>query len=220
MRPRAAPVLDAGEGHPPAPRQSRSIDTRRQLLDAARRVFANRGYDAASVQDITARANVAVGAFYVHFRSKRQLLVELMNLLLQRLQGMELTLPPGADVQRGLRSFLRAALRADRENYGVVRAWNEAASTDSDLAKMRGVIETWTRERVRGVFVRVAGRLGTAPPADLDTFARIIDRHLWIMLGRMATMADAAFHEEVRVTSDMIYFYLASGSTKRPRNAR
>lgn len=220
MRPRAAPVLDAGEGLPPAPRQARSIEKRRQLLEAARRVFANRGYDAASVEDITARANVAVGAFYVYFRSKRQLLVELMNLLLQRLQSIELTLPTGADVRRGLRTFLRAALRADRENYGVVRAWNEAASKDSELAKMRGVIEAWTQQRVRGVFIRVSERLGTAPPPDLDIFARIIDRHLWMLLGRMATMSDAEFAEEVRVTSDMIYFYLASGSTKRARSPR
>jgi hypothetical protein len=143
-----------------------------------------------------------------------------MNLLLQHLQSLELTLPAGADVRRGVRSFLRAALRADRENYGVVRAWNEAASTDSELAKMREVIEAWTQRRVRGVFVSLAERLGTAPPADLDTFARIIDRHLWTMLGRMATMSDSEFQEEVRVTSDMIYFYLANGSTKRARNAR
>jgi AcrR family transcriptional regulator len=214
------PVLDAGEGHPPAPRQARSIEKKRQLLEAARRVFANRGYDAASVEDITARANVAVGAFYLYFRSKRQLLVELMNLLLQRLQSLELTLPAGADVRRGLRTFLRAALRADRENYGVVRAWNEAASKDSELAKMRGVIEAWTQQRVRGVLVRVSERLGTAPPRDLDTFARIVDRHLWMLLGRMATMSDAEFGEEVRVTSDMIYFYLASGSTRRARSGR
>ena len=214
MRPRAAPVLDAGEGQPPAPRQSRSVEKRRRLLEAARRVFANRGYDAASVEEITAHAHVAVGAFYVYFRSKRQLLVELMNLLLQRLQSIELTLPAGTDVRRGLRTFLKAALRADRENYGVVRAWNEAASTDNELAKMRSVIEAWTQQRVRGVFVSVGERLGAAPPRDLDIFARLIDRHLWMLLGRMATMSDAEFNEEVRVTSDMIYFYLAGASTK------
>ena len=220
MSPRAAPVLDAGDGHLPAPRQSRSIEKRRRLLDAARRVFADRGYDGASVEDITARANVAVGAFYVYFRSKRQLLVELMNVLLERLQNLELTLPAGGDVRRGFRTFLRAALRADRENYGVIRSWNEATSTDSELAKMHGDIEAWTQQRVRGVFASVVDRLGKAPPPDLDTFARIIDRHLWTLLGRVVTMSDAEFDEEVRVTSDMIYFYLASGPAKRAGIAR
>lgn len=213
-------MLDAGEGHLPPPRQSRSIEKRRQLLDAARQVFAKNGYDAAAVEDITARANTAVGAFYVYFKSKRQLLVELMNILLQRLQSIDLTLPAGGDVRRGLRTFLRGALRADRENYGVVRAWNEAASTDTELARMRAEIEAWTQQRVRGVFVRLCERLGLARPPDLDIFARIVDRHLWMLLGRMATMSDFEFDEEVRVTSDMIYFYLASGSTKRARNAR
>jgi AcrR family transcriptional regulator len=170
-------VLDAGEGIGRR-RDKSGASKARQLLDAARRSSRTAATDAAGVEDITARANVAVGAFYVYFRSKRQLLIELMNLLLQRLQSIELTLPAGADVRRGLRTFLRAALRADRENYGVVRAWNEAASTDAELAKMRGVIEGWTQRRVRGVFVSVGERLGTAPPADLDTFARIIDRYL------------------------------------------
>lgn len=46
-------------------------DRRAQLLDAARRVFAQRGYHGASVTDILEAAAVARGTFYNYFGSKR-----------------------------------------------------------------------------------------------------------------------------------------------------
>jgi len=44
--------------------------TRADLLAAARRVFASRGYHDANITDITSVADVGVGTFYLHFRDK------------------------------------------------------------------------------------------------------------------------------------------------------
>jgi AcrR family transcriptional regulator len=44
--------------------------TRADLLAAARKVFARRGYHEASILDITAEADVGVGTFYLHFKDK------------------------------------------------------------------------------------------------------------------------------------------------------
>src|SRR5690606_8287650 len=43
---------------------------RRQLLDAARDVFAEKGYVAATVDDVVARCGVARGTFYLYFDDK------------------------------------------------------------------------------------------------------------------------------------------------------
>lgn len=51
---------------------------RRQILDAARRVFAERGYEAAGVPDIAAAAELAVGSVYRFFPSKADLYLELL----------------------------------------------------------------------------------------------------------------------------------------------
>jgi TetR/AcrR family transcriptional regulator, fatty acid metabolism regulator protein len=51
-----------------------SIDRRRELLDAAVRVFARKGFRAARVGDIAEEAGVAHGLLYHYFRSKDEVL--------------------------------------------------------------------------------------------------------------------------------------------------
>lgn len=48
----------------------RRARTRSDLLAAARKVFAERGYHEASIADITGEADVGVGTFYLHFHDK------------------------------------------------------------------------------------------------------------------------------------------------------
>ena len=53
------------------PRNTRRKErTRAELLQAARKVFAERGYHEASIAEITQAADVGVGTFYLHFRDK------------------------------------------------------------------------------------------------------------------------------------------------------
>lgn len=58
---------------------------RSQILDAARRVFGEKGYHAASVSDIIKRAGIARGTFYLYFDSKRAIFEELLEGYLERI---------------------------------------------------------------------------------------------------------------------------------------
>src|SRR5918997_2783844 len=51
----------------------RRAATRRALLDAARELFAERGYHGAAAEEIVRRAGVTRGAMYHHFGDKRGL---------------------------------------------------------------------------------------------------------------------------------------------------
>ncbi|MET7700474.1 MULTISPECIES: ScbR family autoregulator-binding transcription factor [unclassified Streptomyces] len=53
--------------------QERAIRTRRAILSAAATVFAEVGYEAATISEILQRANVTKGALYFHFASKEEL---------------------------------------------------------------------------------------------------------------------------------------------------
>lgn len=53
--------------------------TRARLLEVAAEVFVERGYAAVSLRDIAVAAGVTKGAIYGHFRSKGQLLVEVIR---------------------------------------------------------------------------------------------------------------------------------------------
>ena len=93
-------------------------DARRaQLLEAAKRVFARRGYAAANIDDICKEARVARGTIYQYFRNKRDVLIALLDDIAARVAAV-LAERPAVRVPRGTRlpveaivQFCRARLR-------------------------------------------------------------------------------------------------------------
>ncbi|MEU3960794.1 TetR/AcrR family transcriptional regulator [Streptomyces buecherae] len=83
---------------------ARAVPVPRRLLEAATRLFAERGYDRTSVQEIVEAAGVTKGALYHYFGSKDDLLHEVYGRVL-RLQQERLDALADADapVQRRLR---------------------------------------------------------------------------------------------------------------------
>jgi len=75
-----ASAPDGQPGHPEAPNRRSQLksDRRLQLLSAAERLFAERGFLAIRLEDIGAAAGVSGPAIYRHFPNKESLLVELL----------------------------------------------------------------------------------------------------------------------------------------------
>ena len=65
----------AGAGRPPRS----SPEKYQRILEAAVAVFAERGFHAARVADIAARAGVADGTVYLYFRNKEEILMAAIN---------------------------------------------------------------------------------------------------------------------------------------------
>ena len=86
-------------------RSRRSAATREGLLAAAARVITEKGYAAASVEDIAAAAGFTKGAVYTHFATKLDLFVALATAHLRAPQPLP---APG-----GLAAGLAASLRAE-----------------------------------------------------------------------------------------------------------
>lgn len=60
-------------------RKSRAAETKNKIYKSAEYLFSKNGFDAVSVDDIVKLANVAKGSFYVHFKSKDELIAILIN---------------------------------------------------------------------------------------------------------------------------------------------
>ena len=60
------------------PKTARGEATRRAILTAAEEVIGARGYNDASITDITREAGVAQGTFYIYFKSKDEVFAELV----------------------------------------------------------------------------------------------------------------------------------------------
>jgi AcrR family transcriptional regulator len=64
---------------PDAPKTRKSEATRRRVLGVAAQLFVKQGYDAVSMRDIAEKADLTHGGIYGHFRTKGQLLVEVIR---------------------------------------------------------------------------------------------------------------------------------------------
>jgi len=58
--------------------QRRRLETRRKLQQAMQELVLEKGYEAVSIQEITDRADLGRGTFYVHFHDKEELLWSLV----------------------------------------------------------------------------------------------------------------------------------------------
>ena len=58
----------------PGKRERAKMANREAILDAARLVFAELGYDATTVRDIIRRTELASGTFYNYFKSKEEII--------------------------------------------------------------------------------------------------------------------------------------------------
>lgn len=67
-----------------SPRTDVSKERRHQILDAATEVFAQKGFSDARMDDIAARAEVSKGTIYLYFKSKDEIIVDLLNRLFRR----------------------------------------------------------------------------------------------------------------------------------------
>jgi AcrR family transcriptional regulator len=74
--------------------------TRAAVLDAARQLFAERGFEQTTMRDIAAAANVAVGTLFTHFADKRVLLSEALHDQLDVVLQSARASAPGGGVPR------------------------------------------------------------------------------------------------------------------------
>jgi AcrR family transcriptional regulator len=201
--PFARPDLLAGQQFPPPPQQDRSRRKREALLQAALELFAEHGYERASIEAIAHRAGVAVGAFYQHFTSKRQILLVLMDRLLEEVEGV-MAPTPGEDpmnMRALIRSTVRQGLTVDWASIGAYRAWREAALVDDELRALQLAVEQWAANRL----IMMLQALQLAPHARPVAHVEELGLALSLLFWRLAEEALPEPDALIETLSDMIY---------------
>src|SRR6201993_4432714 len=101
-----APSLAIGQPTESADRRTRrSAETRERLFHAAMRIFAEKGFAEATVEDITNAADVGKGTFFNYFPSKEHILIAFSDMQLSKLQS---TVDQMRDRPEPMRSFFRS----------------------------------------------------------------------------------------------------------------
>jgi len=127
-------------------RGRRKAATREELRRAARTCFADRGYAATNVGDISAAAGVAHGTFYVHFAAKEAVLDDLL-----------------AELNRELASRLAPVL-AGLARAGLGATVHAAAEVFIDFCRQEEKLVACYLERAAGGLDPAAFREGVNPP--------------------------------------------------------
>lgn len=148
----------------PLPVTARGQRTRQKLIDAAEQVFGRVGYHQAGIAEITQRAKVGLGTFYLYFPDKRAIFADLVRTLNHTLraeiQAAIADLDDRVDQEvAGFDAFFKF-LEHHRNLYQVIR---QAESVEPALHRWH--YETLAKGYVRGL--RDAQRRGQIS-RDLD----------------------------------------------------
>jgi AcrR family transcriptional regulator len=103
------PARPSPEDNRPGKRERTKVANRQAILDAARAVFGELGYEAATVRDIIRRTGLASGTFYNYYKSKEEVFDALADDGARRFRPI---LRAESDKAVDFESFLRGAIRA------------------------------------------------------------------------------------------------------------
>jgi AcrR family transcriptional regulator len=152
----------------PGKRELTKVANRQTILQAAREVFGEIGFDAATVRDIIRRTNLSVGAFYNYYRSKEEVFQALADDGARRFRPI---LHAQAAKASDFESYLRAAVRAYFDFMADEHKQWPGQGMAPDMPHARNTPEMLAVfEEVRQVFADVMDR-GLAPKVDLDYLA-------------------------------------------------
>src|SRR3954454_24858184 len=147
--------------------QERKAQTRAELLDAAADLFAERGFQRVTLEQIADRAGFTTGAIYRHFESKQDLFLSLFEERIERrMRAIEQAAPPDlgpeAALERAGRQFAEL-LRRDRGWYLLLfEYWLEAARDPAFRKRFRR-----RHERSHAALSKLIDGLAVQLPAPL-----------------------------------------------------
>jgi len=98
------------------------ITTREKIVEAARNLFAEKGFDRTTTAEIARKAGISEGTIYRHFKSKKELLMECVIPVLQKIIDLTEDYYPRENNLRALTiDLLEMRLQLFREHHQTFR---------------------------------------------------------------------------------------------------
>ena len=159
------------------PSRKKSEETRERILEAALRIFRERGFERATMRDIAAEARVALGGAYYYFESKDAIVMAFY----ERSQGeMRPRLEAILESSRTLESRLRGIIEEKFTCFGPNRKLLGALSAHADPEHPLSPFSKETRE-IRdqdiGFFARAVDDSKVKLPPSIQPY---LPRLLWL----------------------------------------
>jgi AcrR family transcriptional regulator len=148
-------------------RERKKVLTRTAIIEAARRLFEERGFDNVTVAEIADAANVSVKTLFVYFRAKEDLAFADNNLIDVLIAALAAR-PAGTSHAEAIAGALAAQARAQGDLAagleGFHRGYGQSAAIQSGLLRM------WAEYEDR-VTAFLADEAGTGPTPQMRLYA-------------------------------------------------
>jgi len=121
------------------PKQKRSQQSLERVLDASVQLLEENGFEAFTIQDVSKRAGVSVGAIYARFGNKESLLRVVHRHAMESLrpehESVEAVDTGPADVRQVIVEAVRAVAEIFRGNEDLLRAFMHLGAIDDEIAR-------------------------------------------------------------------------------------
>ncbi len=135
---------------------------RAQLIEVGRTVFAERGYEATSVEELASTAGVSKPVLYEHFGGKQGLYAVIVDREIEavvgRISAAIQSGPPRARLEGAIVVFLRW-VRDKPRGFAILRQESPGATHEAGMASLLSIVA----ERVGNVFVDMFAKAGYPP---------------------------------------------------------
>jgi AcrR family transcriptional regulator len=156
-------------------RKEKQAHTRTCLMEAAARVFAKRGLQQASIDEVAQDAGYTKGAFYANFKSKEELFLAMLDeRFAERLEEIDRVMSTQADLTDQAREagadFMRY-ISADPEWQRMFFEFTAYAARNEEFRQELVTRYRALRDRIAEGLARRAEEMGTDPPFPVDQMA-------------------------------------------------
>jgi AcrR family transcriptional regulator len=180
-----------------AGRQAMAEQTRRHILEAAHRIFAERGYAGATMQLIASEAGISLQTIYANFKNKPRVLVALFNISSssgaeENVPMLERARPQAVARERDQRRQISMFTQVVADNLTgaapVAEILEDAARTEAEIQTILKRLNAQRLEHM-GAFVRQIGANGPLrnhedPSSARDIVWALTSPELFLLLTR------------------------------------
>ena len=201
---------------------ARGVRSRAALLEAARRLFRDKGYANTKIADITEEAGRALGSFYTYFSNKEELLEQLAEDFKEeidnRITDVDLT---GAEPYDVIQELCAVYWRSCRHHSAELAAIFQASMLNEHFARRWRDIRAQARGNI-AAGIRAAGQ---APPdpdpeATASAIGSMMDYFCYVWLVEGGEAGRSKLTDEVAIETLARVFYRAVFAAPEPRRRR
>ncbi len=193
------------------PRQKRSIETTEKILDAAYRVFCEKGYYGTTTNEIAKVAGVSIGSLYSYFEDKDTIFMEIIHRYNQKFVDLDEQAGISADLyykdkREWIRRLINGLIEIHESSIQLNRELHILAFSRPDLAAVMEANHVRTRKITLDCLYQFQDDLRVT---DIEAAALVVYNLISSVVDQIVFEKSGVERERIlRETIDALYQYL------------